>query len=122
MRWTRMLSMLFPGPIIEDTSVVDGVEPFATFCLLGFRTAHPCPIGSSLSKTSFDSPVISAPRRCAGIGAASFLGITVGFATGPEIFRSWSYRILYDTAFKSCRHAAFQEHMRGHPDPSCLEL
>ncbi|CAE7249176.1 unnamed protein product [Symbiodinium pilosum] len=29
-----------------------------------------------------------------GIGAASFLGITVGFATGPEIFRSWSYRSI----------------------------
>mmetsp|Transcript_60838 Transcript_60838/g.113771 ORF Transcript_60838/g.113771 Transcript_60838/m.113771 type:complete len:550 (+) Transcript_60838:61-1710(+) len=29
-----------------------------------------------------------------GMGAASFLGITLGFATGPEIFRSWSYRSI----------------------------
>lgn len=27
-----------------------------------------------------------------GIGAASFLGVTVGFLTGSELFRSWSYR------------------------------
>ncbi|CAJ1399908.1 unnamed protein product [Effrenium voratum] len=29
-----------------------------------------------------------------GLGAGTFLGITVGYATGPQLFRSWSYRSI----------------------------
>ncbi|CAL1137114.1 unnamed protein product [Cladocopium goreaui] len=29
-----------------------------------------------------------------GLGGATFLGITVGYATGPALFRSWSYRSI----------------------------
>ncbi|CAL1137113.1 unnamed protein product [Cladocopium goreaui] len=48
-----------------------------------------------------------------GLGGATFLGITVGYATGPALFRSWSYRSICHVTIlmrafstKPCRNSA----------------
>ena len=37
-----------------------------------------------------------------GLGGATFLGITVGYATGPALFKSWSYRWEYFFSLQGC--------------------
>jgi len=38
-----------------------------------------------------------------GLGGATFLGITVGYATGPALFKSWSYRWEYFFRYRGVR-------------------
>lgn len=42
-----------------------------------------------------NGPHFSAWFYTAGIGLAGFFGIFVGFATGTDLFKSWSYRSIY---------------------------
>ena len=66
-----------------------------------------------------------------GLGGATFLGITVGYATGPALFKSWSYRWEYFFSLQGCAIGChvdevffwcYQENLHcDHPD-ACADL
>eukprot|EP00913_Durusdinium_trenchii_P001526 g1413.t1 len=69
--------------------------PVIFFFLLGLLNLN---IDGALFYFCLSGPHFSPKFYITGLGGATFLGITVGYASGPGLFRSWSYRnICYIT-------------------------